>query len=53
MKEEHVSEGSVGQRRTENGNLVLGGPVVNGAFVVDLEAQPSDDLGRRPQGTLK
>lgn len=36
----HVAQTAVGQRWTEDRNLVLGRPIVDGRFVVDALAQP-------------
>ena len=44
VKEEHVAEGPVGEGRTEDRDLVLGRPVVDGGLVVDLEPKPGDDF---------
>ena len=52
MKIEHVSDGAVGEGRTEHGYLVLGRPIVNGALVLDLLSQPLDHLGGRPHDPL-
>ena len=45
---EHVAEAAVGQGRAEDGYVVLVGPVVDGALVVDLLAEAADDAGRGP-----
>lgn len=47
-----VSEGPVGERRAENGDLVLPAPVVDAVLVVNFLAHASYDLGRRENCAL-
>lgn len=48
VKVQHVAEAAVSQRGAEDGYVVLPGPVVDGALVVDLLAEAVDDLARGP-----
>mmetsp|Transcript_29539 Transcript_29539/g.72876 ORF Transcript_29539/g.72876 Transcript_29539/m.72876 type:complete len:485 (+) Transcript_29539:130-1584(+) len=49
VKEEHVPNGPVCERRAVDGDVVLGAPVVDALLVVDLEAHPPDHARRRPR----
>jgi hypothetical protein len=53
VKEQHVAERTVGQGRTEDGDLIFCGPVVNRTLVIDLQPKTSDDFWRCPQRTLE
>ncbi len=53
VKEQHVAERTVGQGRTEDGDLIFCGPVVNGRLVIDLQPKTSDDFWGGPQRTLE
>ncbi len=44
VKEQHVAERTVGQGRTEDGDLIFCGPVVNGRLVIDLQPKSCDDF---------
>lgn len=48
VKVQHIAQAAVGERRTENGNVVLVGPVIDGALVIDFLAETVDNFGRRP-----
>lgn len=44
MKIEHVSEGTVGESRTKDGNAIAPRPVAYGPAIVDLAAKSVDQL---------
>lgn len=48
VEEEHVAETAVRQGGAEDGDVVAVGPVVDRGRVVDLLAEPADELARRP-----
>lgn len=48
VKVEHIAQAPVRQGRAEDGDIVLGRPIADGRLVIDLPAQPADDLARRP-----
>lgn len=48
VKVQHVAEAAVSKGGTEDGYVVLPGPVVDGPLVVDLLAEAVDDLARGP-----
>ena len=53
MEVEHVSQTPVRQRRAEDRNVVLVGPVVHRSLVVDLLAEPVNDFRRRPADLVR
>lgn len=48
MEIEHIPQTAVRKGRTENGDVVLVGPVADRRFVIDFFAEAVDDFTWRP-----
>ena len=52
VKIKHIAKTTIGKGGTEDRDVVLGGPVADGALVVDLQAETADELAGCPAEVL-